>query len=121
MTAFSNAERQAVIERSKGRCDLCGMPVKVGHFHHRRPRGMGGTKRASSGDPSNCLLLHPRCHADIESNRERSLANGWLVPQYQDPRDIPVKLWLGFMYLHSDGTVSESHGDEPSEPRPGSP
>ncbi len=105
MTAFSEKTRQAARERSAGRCDLCGMPVAAAHFHHRRPRGMGGTRRKDSGELSNCLLLHPRCHADIESNRERAIENGWLVPQYQDPESIPVKLWMGIRYLSSDGTL----------------
>lgn len=114
MTAFDGATREAVRKRTGDRCDLCGLPVKVAHFHHRRPRGMGGTIRNGSGDPSNCLLLHPRCHGEVESSRERSLKNGWLVSQHQEPSEIPVKLWLGFRLLRADGTMAELLGEASS-------
>lgn len=106
MTAFNANTRQKVRQRADGRCDLCSLPVAVAHYHHRRPRGMGGTVRADSGDASNCLFLHPRCHEQVESNRERAIANGWLVPQYQDPQKVPAKLWMGLVVLGSDGTAT---------------
>lgn len=105
MTAFSETTRKSVRERSRGKCDLCGMPVSVAHFHHRRPRAMGGTRRRDSGTASNCLVVHPSCHAMIELSRQRSLDNGWLVSQYQDPPSVPVKLWFGWAYLTDDGSV----------------
>jgi hypothetical protein len=107
---FSRVTRELVRARSEGRCDLCGMGLIVGHFHHRQPRGMGGTRRIEASGAANCLLLHPRCHADVESNRQRSIANGWLVPQSGDPAVVPVKTWRGLVLLLPDGTVTEPVG-----------
>lgn len=106
MTAFDAATREIVKSRSGGRCELCGSRLEVAHFHHRRPRGMGGSRSNATGAASNCLVLHSGCHADIESNRQRALDNGWLVSQWKDPATIPVKRWDGLFLLADDGTVS---------------
>ena len=103
--AFDRATRELVRNRAAGRCDLCGMPISVGHYHHRQPRGMGGTRRIEASGAANCLLLHPRCHSDVESSRERSIGNGWLVPQWGNPQEVPVKLWKGMYLLLPDGTL----------------
>ncbi len=103
---FSDAARNAARERAGGLCELCGTRLHVAHFHHRRPRGMGGTKSPETGSASNCLVIHPTCHADIESNRQRSLDRGWLVSQYQDPRVVPVARWDGTFLMLEDGTLS---------------
>jgi hypothetical protein len=66
---------------------------------------MGGTKRNDSGLPGNCLVVHPSCHAMIETSRERALRNGWLVSQWKDPQTVPVKLWSGWALLRDDGSV----------------
>jgi hypothetical protein len=66
---------------------------------------MGGTKRSESGLPGNCLVVHPSCHAMIESNRQRALDNGWLVSQWRDPQTVPVKLWSGWAVITDDGSV----------------
>ena len=102
--AFSRSVRETVRERAGTRCELCGTTCHIGHYHHRRPRGMGGTRREESGQPSNCLLLHPRCHADVESSRERAISNGWLVSSFIEPAEVPVKLWHGLVYLKDDGS-----------------
>lgn len=102
-SAFSEKTRDWVKSRAEGRCELCGGPMIVGHFHHRRARGMGGTKRDTSGAASNCLLIHPSCHADVESHRQRALDNGWLLRQTEDPLVVPVKLWSGMWLLDDSG------------------
>lgn len=64
---------------------------------------MGSTKRLESAGPQNCLLLHIRCHRDVEDNRQRALDNGWLVRQNDDPAAVKVKLWSGWHYLTPEG------------------
>lgn len=75
-------------------------------IHHRRPRGMGGTKQRESGNAANGLLLHPSCHERVERNRSAALAAGWLVPQHADPAEVPVRLWDGWALLSDDGSLT---------------
>lgn len=100
---FSEATRKVIYKRANGRCEVCGLPWQIAQIHHRRPRGMGGTSRKNSGTASNGLLVHPKCHARIESQREIALENGWLVSQTADPLVVPVKLWHGVVLLDDNG------------------
>lgn len=102
---FSDEVRSIARARSRERCELCGTPILVAQFHHRRPRGMGGSRRVETGDASNCLVLHPACHAQVESDRKRALDNGWLVSQWKEPSDVPVKRWDGLFLLSADGSL----------------
>jgi 5-methylcytosine-specific restriction protein A len=59
----------ATIEaRAKQSCEVCGGVVGSFQIHHRRPRGMGGSKIEVVGSASNGVLVHPACHTRIESN-----------------------------------------------------
>jgi 5-methylcytosine-specific restriction protein A len=100
---FTERIRKILDERAKGKCEKCGLPATHVQYHHRRPRGMGGSKRANTNEAGNALVLHFKCHADIESNRKHSLLNGWLVSQHQEPLDVPVLLHYGWVYLMNDG------------------
>jgi 5-methylcytosine-specific restriction protein A len=106
---FSQKTRDLIHHRAKGKCEKCGIPLLGGlaQIHHRRPRGMGGTKRKESGSAANGLYVHLKCHMDIESNRTAALDNGWLVQQFLEPADIPVKLWNGWFTLAADGSLNE--------------
>lgn len=74
--------------------------------HHRRPRGMGGSKDWLTNTPANGILLCPDCHRFIESHREKALALGWLVPQGADPQRVPVLYHSHrWVRLTTDGTV----------------
>lgn len=104
--AFSPAVRAIIKARSAGYCERCALPLlRNGQVHHRRPRGMGGTRRAGSGQPANGLWVHPACHAKVESDREKALAHGWLVRQEQDPEEVPIIRYGKWVYLLNDGTV----------------
>jgi len=59
-------------------------------IHHRRPRGMGGSKSSSTGSVSNGLHVHMKCHARIESNRINAMDNGYLMYQTQEPSEVPA-------------------------------
>lgn len=89
MTGFSPTVRRTIIERADRWCEVCGL-YPGSEAHHRRPRGMGGTNRPETNQPSAGLWLCRGCHDEIESHRHNARANGWLVPQNQEPADVPV-------------------------------
>jgi hypothetical protein len=102
-SAFNKLVRSIIDERARGCCELCGMPVESPQYHHRRPRGIGGTKRVETGQAQIALLLHQKCHTRVESNRLEAYESGWLVAQNADPGDVPVRLWDGWFVLDSLG------------------
>ena len=84
------ATRQLVIDRAQRRCERCrdwGSQI-----HHRKPRGMGGTRNPQINAPSNLVFLCFDCHEWIERNRDAARMSGWLVPRNDDPELIePVQ------------------------------
>lgn len=103
---FSDKTRDLIRKRAKDKCEVCGSLALYHQVHHRRPRGMGGTKDAVAGCAANGVWVHPHCHAMIESNRADALEKGWLVSQSQDPRKVPFKKHDGWAVLHEDGTYT---------------
>ena len=115
------ATRAIVLARSDGYCERCGLAVRGGtgwvrehSFHHRRPRGMGGSRAADTNSPANLLLLcgtaTTGCHRQVEANRHRALDQGLLVPQGHDPATVPVATRLGWILLDHDGGWTTSEG-----------
>jgi len=102
---FSRAVKAIIDERSQGSCEICGTSAPDGQYHHRRPRGMGGTKRSETGSPVNALYLCQECHAWIESLRAHALRNGWLVSQSEDPALTPVNYRGVISTLTNEGRV----------------
>lgn len=98
-----------VRERAGGCCELCGRhPGPDYSYHHRRPRGMGGSSAADTNQPQNLLFVcgsgTTGCHGLIEASRLDSYDFGWLVRQGHDPLDIPVVLaGARRRYLTADG------------------
>jgi hypothetical protein len=105
---FSPDVRELIIDRCKGRCELCGIHTDTGQFHHRNPRRMGGTRRESLGKASNSLYLHQGCHERVESNRHEAYVNGWLLYADDEPNEMRVKLWDGWYLLSDDGSLQSS-------------
>lgn len=106
MSTTPKGVRKTVLIRAQGNCERCGrnlanVPSSV---HHRRPRGMGGSKDPAINDPEACVVLcgsgTTGCHGDIESNREQAIEHGWLVPRRdpRHPREVPVFI-AGGWYL----------------------
>lgn len=106
VTGFSAAVRTTIRQRADGYCEKCGTRRGI-QAHHRRPRGMGGSKLDDTNTASNALLLCGDCHADIESNRDTAINRGWLVPQHHNPADIPVFYRGTWVYLDDLGGLSE--------------
>lgn len=97
--------KDLVRTRAGGFCECCGGPCFVGAhaFHHRRGRGMGGSRDASTNTPCNVVLICGRdnrsgCHGDVHQNPDQSREAGWLVRQGADPARVPI-------LLHNDCTV----------------
>lgn len=104
---FSTKVRDKIKNRAHGSCEVCGFTIGYSaQIHHRKPRGMGGSKSEQSGSISNGLFIHPKCHAQIESNRQKASSLGYLIYQIDDPENVPVKLWYGWHYLNNDGSVT---------------
>jgi len=107
MTGFPAHVREQVANRATQHCERCGEASNAFQWHHRRPRGAGGSKAPDTNTAANCLLLCVRCHAWIESHRSEALHWGWLVPQGTSPEKTPV--WIGWrwVFLRCDGTTEE--------------
>lgn len=106
--AFTKVVKLAAFNRDCEGCARCrqGLSFEAAQFHHRRPRGSGGTSNPVIGTASNCLTLCAACHAWVESHRELALIDGFLVSQFRDPREVAVRhaLW-GAVHLTVQGTL----------------
>lgn len=86
--------RDAVLARDKWRCTYCGIPIDRLNYslHHRRPRGMGGSRRLHT--MANLVTLCGSgvdgCHGVVERDRPTSRRTGWLVPNGKTPDQWPV-------------------------------
>lgn len=89
-TGFAPMVRCLIYERSAGRCERCNDWASDCQIHHRRPRGMGGTRRPDTNTTSAGVLLCGSCHRIVESYRAQAYDDGWLVRQSQSPREVPV-------------------------------
>jgi 5-methylcytosine-specific restriction enzyme A len=106
MTGFSKRTKELVFLRAGGRCERCGWIEKASEYHHRRPRGMGGSRASDTNTAANCLLLCHYCHAKVESERDKSVWLGYLVPQGQNPSETPVWRLKEWVLLDDYGYVT---------------
>ena len=98
--------RALVRVRANLRCEACIRYLGEDDVppHHRRPRQMGGSKRADTNSPANLLLLCLPCHAWVESNRTEAYDLGLLIHQSANPTEVPVLLFRpGWVYLDDLG------------------
>jgi hypothetical protein len=103
---------EAVHKRSQKRCERCGTDQALRYsLHHRKPRGMGGSKDPAINSPANILLLcgsgTEGCHGWVESNRMEAYADGLLVYRIDDPAETPVTLRYGTVYLDDVGGLQQ--------------
>ena len=86
-----------VLDRAQGRCERCDS-ANVADIHHRRARGMGGTRDPEIHAPANLVVLCRDCHTFVEHNRAEATEQGWLVPRRdpRDPADVPVYVDIGW-------------------------
>jgi hypothetical protein len=102
--------RLMVMQRALSQCEKCGMPLS-GDFsiHHRKPRGMGGTRDKDINNHSNLLLLcgsgTTGCHGWVESHRLNSYERGLLLHRAEHPAETPYQDDRGSWWtLSADGT-----------------
>lgn len=91
-TGFPPYVLELVLARSGGHCEVIatGCQLMTATYHHRRPRGSGGTRREETNYASNALAVCASCHDRIESRRSWAFENGFLVPQLMNPADEPI-------------------------------
>lgn len=88
---FTKKTAQLIEDRANGLCEFCQeSATEQMQIHHRRPRGMGGSKDPTTASPANGVWVHYQCHRAIEENREHALNTGYLVYQHKDPREVPL-------------------------------
>lgn len=101
---FSEAVRQDISRRSAGMCELdfCG---PADHYHHRAPRGRGGSSLEWVNLPANGLHVALACHDRIERNRAAAYENGWLVRRNGQltAAEVKVRLCGHWVLLDNDG------------------
>lgn len=112
-SGFTKAVKALIAERDGWACARCGMSVDPwpGYsYHHRRPRGMGGTSDPVSDSPANGVLLcgsgTTGCHGWVEQYRIQARYDGWLVQQGSDPADVAVATHRGWVFLGHDGSAT---------------
>lgn len=96
-TGPSEETRAAVIARAGGICEVCGeKPTRDYSIHHRRPRGMGGTRNPATNSPANLMYVcgsgTTGCHGRIESERKWAGALGYLLRSGAEPIEEPIVL-----------------------------
>ena len=70
---------------------------------------MGGSSRKDR--LSNLLWLHSACHLSvIEPHRDRAYKAGWLVRAGEEPSEVPVLMFDGWVLLDDDGGVVQTEG-----------
>lgn len=101
--------RARVLARDDYSCVRCGQSVlRIAYsLHHRRPRGMGGSRDARINQPANLLTLcgHATspdgCHLRVEADRLDAKASGYLLNHVADAEATPVLTHLGsFLFLN---------------------
>lgn len=120
-TGPTPAQRHQVAERAGHCCELCGLAlwsdgawIRPHSFHHRQPRGAGGTRRPDVNAAFNLLLLcgtgTTGCHGRIESRRTEAYTAGWLVRTGLDPANTPTTVWWSPrpLLLTTDGRYEET-------------
>lgn len=99
MSGVTEKVRAAVWTRSLFCCERCGRhtPSGEGGIHHRRPRGMGGTRNPVINRVSNLMWLcgsgTTGCHGWVESHRAEAVESGWIVQGNRNPADVSVSVW----------------------------
>lgn len=80
--------RQAVRSRARDRCEMCGSPAPMGHWHHRRSRSV---RDIHTHCPCNGAWLCGTCHRIVHENPMTARLNGFIVSRSAMPNDVPLR------------------------------
>ena len=119
MKGVSLPVRKLVLARDEGRCQwpMCGAWLDEFYsLQHRRARGMGGSRRPDTNQPSNlvavCGSATTGCHGLIEANPELASELGFRVSQGTTPANVLIHtITHGVVYLDDNGTASRERAD----------
>lgn len=95
-TGPSKAQADIVIARAGGLCEAEFVEECNGQaeqMHHRRPRGMGGTRRRDANSPAGILHICLPCHNAIESFRGVARERGFLISQHNVAPASHIGVW----------------------------
>ena len=117
--SFPKTVREAAWERAGGRCDRCGINVRLEggwwdrmELHHRVLRKQGGPDTLP-----NALVLCVGCHVPgVHAHRRVAEDQGHIVRSHRDPATVPVLLYTGTWVLPDDGAwrpTTPPEGDTP--------
>lgn len=106
VSEFSDVVKARVMARAGGLCEHCNHRQGV-DYHHRRNRGMGGSKDPRSGYASNCLLLCGPCHLWATDNKRAAMEVGVVVSNFCDsPALEPVWRRDQWVLLDDEGGIA---------------
>lgn len=115
-TGPTQETRQLVLSRARYTCEICGAS-NASNIHHRRPRGLGGTRDPEINSPANLLAVcgsgTTGCHGQVEAYRKIAYELGWLVRWGQDP------VWVPFMGPGDTWWYLDREGGKHPAPTPG--
>ncbi len=100
------ANRQIVMGRAFGQCERCLHATLAGDPHHRRVRGMGGSKAPDRHDPSNLVWVCRPCHDWVHAHPKESAETGFMIPRFPgtSPLEVPITDLSGrTVYLDNEG------------------
>ena len=90
MTGIPNSVRALVLERDQW-CVFCGTPRNL-HVHHRRIKGIGGSRGAHTDCPCNLVVLCSACHEDAHDDRLWAEDQGYVLSrEVKLPGEHPIK------------------------------
>ena len=115
MSGFGPDESARIIRRDQTRCAWCGNGVRGRRgvdwsIHHRRARGMGGSRVAWVNEAANGVVVCGNgtqgCHSEIESQKALAIELGFTVGATWRfaSNEVPIKhAVLGWVLLDNDG------------------
>lgn len=109
VSAFSDVVKARVMARSGGFCEVRvrGCWDEGTQLHHRRARGLGGSRSPATGQASNALNVCIHCHNHLETaERAEARDRGWLVRQGHCPAEVPVFRYGRWVLLDDEGGIA---------------